>query len=138
MSEAEIAKLKENLKHVNIWKFTADPDYSEEEETLELSKLPFEVKSALQDGVFDVKIQGRMDTLTAPQLLQKYEEVKESITAIHVDVSRMVYVSSAGLRVLLVMYKGLEDKSKFALTGVRDEVREILETTGFDQFFVND
>ena len=56
--------------------------------------------------------------------------------AIHVDVSRMAYVSSAGLRVLLMMYKSLKDKERFEMTGVCSAVREILETTGFDQFLL--
>ena len=43
---------------------------------------------------------------------------------------------SAGLRVLLMMYKSLENKDNFELTGVSDEVREILEATGFDQFLL--
>ena len=50
----------------------------------------------------------------------------------------MPYVSSAGLRVLLMMYKSLEDKDKFEMTGVSKGVREIFETTGFDQFFLKD
>ena len=44
--------------------------------------------------------------------------------------------SSAGLRVLLMMYKSLKDKSQFKLLNVSDEVKEILETTGFDQFLL--
>jgi anti-anti-sigma factor len=48
----------------------------------------------------------------------------------------MAYVSSAGLRVLLMMYKSLENKDNFEMTGVSEAVREILETTGFDQFFL--
>ena len=48
----------------------------------------------------------------------------------------MVYVSTAGLRVLLMMYKSLENKDNFEMTGVSDEVREILETTGFEQFLL--
>jgi anti-anti-sigma regulatory factor len=34
------------------------------------------------------------------------------------------------------MYKALEDKSNFVMTGVSEEVKEILETSGFDQFFI--
>jgi len=64
------------------------------------------------------------------------QEAGEEIEAICVDVSRMPYVSSAGLRVLLMMYKSLEDKDKFEMTGVSEDVREILETTGFDQFLL--
>ena len=50
----------------------------------------------------------------------------------------MAYVSSAGLRVLLMMYKSLKDKGQFDLSGVSEDVREILETTGFDQFLLKD
>jgi len=67
-----------------------------------------------------------------------FQEAGEEIEAICVDVSRMPYVSSAGLRVLLMMYKSLEDKDKFEMTGVSEDVREILETTGFDQFLLKE
>jgi len=48
----------------------------------------------------------------------------------------MTYVSSAGLRVLLMMYHSLADKDRFEMTGVSENVREILKTTGFDQFLL--
>ncbi len=98
--------------------------------------LPFEVVSSVKDGTFEASVQGRMDTITAPELLKKFQEAGNGIKTIHVDVSRMVYVSSADLRVLLIMYKSLEDKQNFALTGVNDEVQEILRTSGFDQFLL--
>ena len=77
-----------------------------------------------------------MDTITAPELLQRFQEIPDRATAIEVDVKNMAYVSSAGLRVLLMMYKSLEDKSRFKMVNVSDEVREILEVTGFDQFLL--
>jgi anti-anti-sigma factor len=77
-----------------------------------------------------------MDTITAPELLKKFQEMPEKADAIEVDVKDMAYVSSAGLRVLLMMYKSLKDKSQFKLLNVSDEVKEILETTGFDQFLL--
>ena len=98
--------------------------------------LPFKVVSTLEDGTFEVSIQGRMDTITAPELLKQFQNAGGCIKAIRIDVSRMAYVSSAGLRVLLIMYKSLDDKDRFELIGLSDEVREILETTGFDQFLM--
>lgn len=139
MTEEEIEKLKENMKHVNVWKITADPKFKEDADTSEMPvdpDLPFEVKSSFSDGSFEVSIQGRMDTITAPQVLKQFQEVGEGISAIHVDVSKMAYVSSAGLRVLLMMYKSLEGKDKFKMTGISAAVREIIKTTGFDEFFI--
>jgi len=139
MSAEEIERLKENMKHVHVWKVTADPDFDEKKATSKkpegIENLPFEVKSEVNDGVLDVFIQGRMDTLTAPELLKQFQEAGK-VREIRIDVSRMAYVSSAGLRVLLMMYKSLEDKDGFELDGVNDAVREILETTGFDQFLM--
>ena len=100
------------------------------------NNLPFKVVSALKDGTFEASIQGRMDTITAPELLKQFQNAGGCIKAIRIDVSRMAYVSSAGLRVLLIMYKSLDDKDRFELIGLSDEVREILETTGFDQFLM--
>ena len=80
-----------------------------------------------------------MDTITAPELLKAWdmEKTKNEISKIEIDCSEMQYVSSAGLRVLLMMYKSLDNKNNFELTGVNAEVREIMETTGFDQFLLN-
>lgn len=97
--------------------------------------LPFDVEPEFKDGKFTAKIQGRMDTITAPELLEKFQAV-EGAREIEIDVEKMTYVSSAGLRVLLMMYKSLEDKSRFKLVGVNDSVKEILEVTGFDQFLL--
>lgn len=142
MTEAEIERLKENMKHVNVWKLTVNPDFqpaadiADSKETLVDPKLPFEIKSSLRDGFLEMSIQGRMDTITAPEVLKKFQEAGEGITGIHVDVSKMAYVSSAGLRVFLIMYKSLADKDQFSMTGINSSVREIMETTGFDQFFL--
>ena len=97
------------------------------------------MKYTLEDHRFQVSLRGRMDTITAPELLKVWEAEKanQKITAIAIDCSDLQYVSSAGLRVLLMMYKSLENKENFRMTGVTESVREILETTGFDQFLLN-
>ena len=125
--------VREVFKKMMFWELTL----AENTEEKPVDKnLPFKVVSALKDGAFEVSIQGRMDTITAPELLKQFQNAGSGIKAIRVDVSRMAYISSAGLRVLLIMYKSLDDKDRFELTGLSDEVREILETTGFDQFLI--
>ena len=105
-------------------------------EKAEPEDLPFAVDSEFKDGTLFVRIQGRMDTITAPELLKKFQETSGKADRIEMDVKKMTYVSSAGLRVLLIMYKSLQDKSRFKMTGISESVREILETVGFDQFIV--
>lgn len=129
------AAVRDAFKNMMFWELTVAANTAGKPALVDLN-LPFKVETEMKDGVFLASIQGRMDTITAPELLKQFQEVNEEIHAIHVDVSRTAYVSSAGLRVLLMMYKSLENKDQFEMTGVNDEVREILETTGFDQFLL--
>ena len=132
--EADSA-VRDVFKKMMFWELTAAESTAAKPVD---SNLPFKVVSEVKEGTFDVSIQGRMDTITAPELLKSFQDAGNDIKAIHVDVSRMAYVSSAGLRVLLMMYKSLEDKDRFVMTGVSDGVREILEATGFDQFLLTE
>lgn len=126
------ADVRDVFKTMFFWELTVREDESSKANV----NLPFALKTSFAGGLFTVIIQGRMDTITAPELLQRFQAIPGKATAIEVDVKNMAYVSSAGLRVLLMMYKSLEDKSRFKMTGVSEEVREILEVTGFDQFLL--
>lgn len=126
-------RIVDACKNMDIWTMTLEKSTADQMDP----DLPFAVDTNFADGRFSVRIQGRLDTMTAPELLKKFREIPEKAEAITIDVSRMAYVSSAGLRVFLMMYKSLEDKSRFRMTGVSEVVREILETTGFDQFLLS-
>ena len=127
--------VRSEFKKMMFWELTVTQTANRQSASPD-PDLPFAVESKLENGVFSVSIQGRMDTITSPELLKQFQDAGEGIGSIHVDVSRMAYVSSAGLRVLLIMYKSLADKDNFEMTGVSEDVREILETTGFDQFLM--
>ena len=124
--------VREVFRKMFFWELTVKEESSESF----VEEKPFSVSMSVSGTTLKGSVTGRMDTLTAPELLKKFQEVTDPIDAIEMDVSDMAYISSAGLRVLLIMYKSLRDKSKFKLNGVRKEIQEILETTGFDQFFL--
>ena len=81
------------------------------------------------DGILNVAIDGRLDTVTAPELeralVNNYSETDELIF----DCEKLTYISSAGLRVLLSAHKKMKGKMK--LTSVCELVMEVLEMTGF-------
>ena len=81
--------------------------------------------------------EGRLDTITAPGLLELYRkaESKGGYDDICIDMKELEYISSAGLRVLLIMRKALTDSNSFNLINMNDSVKEIIETTGFDTIF---
>jgi len=83
--------------------------------------------------VLFLELTGRLDSLTAPQLLAKYEKQNASdvIRAVQIDCHALDYISSAGLRALLIMQKGC--KEGVSLKGMNDLVRDILDQTGFSE-----
>lgn len=77
-------------------------------------------------------LEGRLDTTTAPQLqealIPEFNEVKN----IRLDFKELAYVSSAGLRVLLMGEKAAKGKGgKMTLNNVSSEILEVFEMTGF-------
>ena len=82
-----------------------------------------------KDGELTVTIDGRLDTLTAPELESFLVSNYEGVEALIFDCDKLVYISSAGLRVLLTAHKRFKGAMK--LINVNELVMEIFEMTGF-------
>ena len=83
-----------------------------------------------------MKVQGRVDTLTATDLLKAFQEASPETDSIELDLENVPYISSAGLRVLLIMRKSVKDQSQFTVFHVQPEVEKILKMTGFDNLLL--
>ena len=79
-------------------------------------------------GIMDIALEGRLDTTTAPEF-DSFVKGLEDVSALNINCKKLVYLSSAGLRVLLVAHKKMNGKMK--LTNVGELVMEVLELTGF-------
>lgn len=90
------------------------------------------INTSVNGSAISLEIIGRLDTITAPELeaeLSKYADVAESV---EFDFSKLEYISSAGLRVLLSEQKAMNSKGgKMVLKNVNDTVMEVFEITGF-------
>ncbi|MCR5142923.1 MAG: STAS domain-containing protein [Ruminococcus sp.] len=78
-----------------------------------------------------VALEGRLDTLTAPELEDKLEPELDDIEKLVFDFAGLEYISSAGLRVLLATQKQMDE---MVVTNVRPEVMEVFDLTGFADF----
>ncbi len=76
-------------------------------------------------------LEGRLDTTTAPQLEGDIKESIEGVESLVMDLSKLEYISSAGLRVLLSAQKTMNKQGSMVVRNVRDEVNEIFDVTGF-------
>ena len=80
-----------------------------------------------------VAIEGRLDTTTAPELEQELKDSLSGVTELTIDLGKLDYISSAGLRVLLWAQKTMNQQGSMKVTNVDSTVMEILEVTGFNE-----
>ena len=76
-------------------------------------------------------LEGRLDTVTAPELEQSIKESIDGITDLMMDFEKLEYISSAGLRVLLSTQKIMNRQGTMKIVHVNETVMEIFEVTGF-------
>ena len=78
-----------------------------------------------------IALEGRLDTTTAPELDDLLKESLNSIKDLKFDFSKLEYISSAGLRVLLSAQKIMNKQGSMVVKNVSEEINEIFEVTGF-------
>jgi anti-anti-sigma factor len=83
----------------------------------------------------NVGITGKLDTMNAMDLDEKFNEMPETVRNIYFDLDGLTYIASAGLRVLYWAQEYTEDKGgTTVLKNVSPQVLEILKITGFKDF----
>lgn len=78
-----------------------------------------------------IEVSGRLDTSTAPVLDKTINENIPEDANLILELKELVYISSAGLRVLLSAQKRMRKLGSMKLRNVCEEVMEVFEMTGF-------
>ena len=78
-----------------------------------------------------LKIVGRLDTTTAPELEAAIDNCVADVKELVLDCSALEYVSSAGLRVILKAQKLMNAQGNMKLTNVNETIMEVFDITGF-------
>ena len=78
-----------------------------------------------------IALEGRLDTMTAPELEAELKKSLDGVETLNLDFSKLDYISSAGLRVLLSAHKLMSAKGGMKVTNVNEIVQEVFEVTGF-------
>ena len=89
------------------------------------------VNKTVENQIATVSLEGRLDTVTAPELENDLQELLPGLTELKLDFANLDYISSAGLRVLLATQKIMDKQGEMTLTNVSEAVMEIFEVTGF-------
>ena len=86
------------------------------------------------DEKLEVSLEGRLDTISAPEFESFLNGNYDANKALVVNCEKLVYISSAGLRVLLIAQK--KSKGNMKLTNVCELVMEVIQMTGFADILV--
>ncbi len=78
-----------------------------------------------------IALEGRLDTITAPELEKELQTALGGADELTLDFSGLEYISSAGLRVLLSAHKVMSRKGGMKVTHVNEVVAEVFDVTGF-------
>ena len=89
------------------------------------------INIAKENGVTIMRIEGRLDTTTAPELEKAINGEGEALKTLVLDFKGVDYISSAGLRVLLTSQKKMNVQGHMELNNVSEAVMDIFEMTGF-------
>ena len=89
------------------------------------------IDKTVDNGKTKVALEGRLDTVTAPELEAALKEVLPTATELTMDFEKLEYISSAGLRVLLSAQKKMNAQGDMKVVHVGETIMEIFEVTGF-------
>lgn len=81
--------------------------------------------------VLEIALEGRLDTMTAPELEAELNQSMSGAESLIMDLGKLEYISSAGLRVLLSAHKAMSTRNGMIVKNPNEIVQEVLEVTGF-------
>ncbi len=95
-----------------------------------------DVQITQNSGVVVIKLDGRLDFNSSTEISSKLMETVEENKHIVIDMSKCSYVSSSGLRILLVLGKRAKQLGEtIVLASLTYDVQDIMEMTGFGSIF---
>lgn len=91
-----------------------------------------DIKTEVNGSEVIIYVDGRLDTVTSPQLMEEIEKIIPSADKIILDIEKIEYVSSAGLRVFLAADNNMRKKDgELNMRNVPGSVMDVFEMTGF-------
>lgn len=89
------------------------------------------VKKMMNGEVLTLKVVGRIDTTNAKDFEEIISNEVKDIKGLILDFAELEYISSAGLRVLLIAIKLMKKQGSMKVINSNEMVKEIFEVTGF-------
>ena len=92
------------------------------------------ISKASSGGSLTISLEGRLDTTTAPQLEAEVKSGLDGVTELVFDMAALEFISSAGLRVLLLAQKAMNKQSgTMTIRNLVPSVLKVFDVTGFSR-----
>ena len=91
------------------------------------------INSDRQGSELTIALEGRLDTLTSPQLEKELMTALDGVEKLVFDFEKLEYISSAGIRVMLSAYNTMSKQGSMCIKNVCAEIMEIFEMTGLTE-----
>jgi anti-anti-sigma factor len=103
-----------------------------------MTPAPFKVHSKQDDDTVVILVEGELDMHTAAQLERELEApLADSGSALLIDLSRCEFIDSTGIALIVRAWQRLDGDGRFALCGVGDQVKRVLDITGLESTIPN-
>jgi len=89
------------------------------------------IKEKREGNKLVVCVEGRIDTTTSPELAEYFQKNLKDVKELELDLEKVNYVSSAGLRTILFAQKTMDKQGKMVVSHVCKEIMETFELTCF-------
>ncbi len=94
-----------------------------------------DIKVRTEGARLTIVLDGELNAPAAPRFEAAYEQNKCGMNEIVIDMEKLVYITSAGLRVLLDIHQEVEETGgSLTVRGVSGEIMDVFEVTGFTSF----
>lgn len=92
-----------------------------------------EITKVVDNETATVILNGRLDTVTSPELDAELKDITPTIKELTFDIENLEYISSAGLRVFLATQKVMTKQGEMKVIHVNESIMDIFEVTGFSE-----
>ena len=116
-----VTNMRKVLENMDFWILTLKEE----------KKFKLDLKR--EEDIINIKLEGRLDTITSPKLIEAFyeEEKKGKIDKVYIDFENVEFVSSGGIRAITIIDKYLGDGKKLELINVKENIKKVILSNDF-------
>ena len=107
---------------------------SAQSHTVKPGMTDMEIRKLRENDKLTISLDGQLDTMTAKELEKELHDSADGVTELVLDLSRLSFITSAGLRILAVAQKMMKRQGRLVIRDPQPDVREVFDVTGLSSF----